>query len=152
MESFAAAVEGLTVAEWLRYSRWGYAALNASHILGIALLIGAVVTLDLRLTGLWRSVELGPLYRILASVAATGLIIAISTGILLFTVRATEYVTFELLFIKLALITIGIVLAAIMHFKVDIKNCSRERQRLFGVLSLLIWPAVLVCGRLLAFV
>ena len=152
METFAAAAEGLALAEWLRYSRWGYAAVNATHILGIALLIGAVVTLDLRLLGLWRSVDLGPLYRILASVSATGLIVAITTGTLLFTVRAIEYVTFELFFIKLALIISGIVLAAVMHFAIDLKNSSQAQQRLFGALSLLIWPGVLVCGRLLAFV
>lgn len=152
MEAFATALEGLALAEWLRYSRWGYAAVNAAHILGISLLVGAVVTLDLRLLGLWRSIELGPLYRVLSSVAATGLIVAIASGLLLFSVRATEYALLELFYLKLALIAAGAGLAAAMHFGLDIKHSSRERQRLAGALSLLIWPAVLVCGRLLAFV
>ena len=152
MEAFAAAVEVFALAEWLRVSRWGYAAISATHILGIALLVGAVVSLDLRLLGLWRSIDLDPLYRILARVSATGLIIAIITGILLFAVRATEYVALELFFVKLGLIIIGAALSALMHFGIKIQHASAERQRLFGALSLLIWPAVLVCGRLLAFV
>jgi hypothetical protein len=152
VEAFAAALEGLALAEWLRYSRWGYAAVSAAHVLGIALLLGAVVTLDLRLLGLWRSLELVPLYRVLSSVAATGLLVAVSSGLLLFSVRASEYAAIELFFVKLALIAAGAGLAAVMHFGLGVERSTRGRQRLFGALSLLIWPAVLVCGRLLAFV
>ena len=43
MDAFAASLEGLALAEWLRYSRWGYAAINATHILGLALLVGSIV-------------------------------------------------------------------------------------------------------------
>ena len=152
MEAFAATLEGIALAEWLRYSRWGYAAVSAAHVLGICLLIGTVITLDLRLIGLWRSIELGPIYRVLSAVAATGLFVAISSGVLLFSVRATEYILLELFFVKLGLIVAGAALAAAMHFGTDIERSSRERQRLFGALSLLLWPTVLVCGRLLAFV
>jgi hypothetical protein len=151
VEAFAAAVEGLALAEWLRYSRWSYAAVNAAHVLGIALLIGATVTLDLRLLGIWRSIEVGPLYRVLSSVAATGLAIAIVNGLLLFSVRATEYVLLDLFFVKLALIVIGAGLAAVVHFGLHIEQLTRNHQRLIGALSLLIWPSVLVCGRMLAF-
>ena len=84
MEALAATVEGLALAEWLRFSRWGYAAVNALHIFGIALLVGAIVPLDLRLLGLWRSVELAPLYRMLSRIAAAGLLLAIASGALLF--------------------------------------------------------------------
>lgn len=152
MEAAATAVEALALAEWLRFSRWGYAAVNTMHVLGIALLVGAIVPLDLRLLGLWRSVELGPLYRVLSRVAATGLVLAIASGALLFSVRATEYAVLELFLAKLALITIGGGHALALHYGTGLPRASRTRQRLAGAVSLLIWPGVLVCGRLLAFV
>lgn len=152
METAAAAVEGLALAEWLRFSRWGYAAVNTTHVVGIALLVGAIVPLDLRLLGLWRAVDLQPLYRILSRVAVTGLVLAIASGALLFSVRATEYALMELFLAKLALVVIGGAHALALHYGRGFPRVSRTRQRLAGAVSLLVWPATLVCGRFLAFV
>ncbi len=152
MDAVAAALEGLALAEWLRYSRWSYATVNALHVLGIALLIGCVLPLSLRLLGLWSSVDLGSLYRVLSRVAGTGLLIAILSGLLLFATRATEYAALDLFRAKMTLILAGITLAALHHFGADPANLSPSRQRLVGALSLLLWPSVLFCGRFLAFV
>ena len=43
MEALLAGLEATTVAQTLRTSRWLYAATNAAHIFGIALLVGAIV-------------------------------------------------------------------------------------------------------------
>lgn len=152
MESVAAVLEGLALAEWLRFSRWGYAAVNTIHVLGISLLIGASITLDLRLLGLWPSASLRSLYGVLSRVAASGLAIAIFSGLLLFSVRATEYAALDLFVLKLTLVAAGALLAAAMHQALEAGKATRSRQCLAGALSLLIWPTVLVCGRLLAFV
>ena len=66
------ALEQLPFVAELRNSRWTYATVNASHIVGIALLFGAIVPLDLRLMGCWRSVPIQTLARILVPVAAAG--------------------------------------------------------------------------------
>ena len=152
MQTLAAALEGFALAEWLRYSRWLYASLSATHLLGISLLLGTVIALDLRLLGLGRVVTLGQLYRLLAPLSAAGLVIAVCTGLLLFMVRATEYVLLDLFFVKLLLIISGAAIAALMHFGLDIERLSRGRQRLLGALSLLLWLSVLTSGRMLAFV
>lgn len=153
MEALAAAVEGLALAEWLRFSRWGYAAVNALHILGIALLVGAIVPLDLRLLGLWRSVELAPLYRMLSRIAAAGLLLAIASGALLFSVRATEYADGALFRAKITLVILGVVHALALHRSAGFPDdASRARRRLAGATSLLLWPVVLVCGRMLGYV
>ncbi len=152
MEAVAASLEALALAEWLRYSRWSYATLSAAHILGIALLLGGVLPLSLRLLGLWATVDIGPLYRVLSRVAATGLFIAVSSGFVLFATRATEYAALDLFAAKLALIGVGIVLASVHHFGTDPARISRSRQRIAGAVSLLLWPTVLLCGRFLAFV
>jgi hypothetical protein len=139
-------------AQWLRFSRWGYAALNTTHVVGIALLVGAILPLDLRLIGLWRSVPLEPLARVLVSVAASGLVLAITTGAFLFITRATEYAVIELFLVKVALIGAAAVHALSLHLGAGLRHRSPARLRAAGAASLALWLAALVCGRLLAFV
>ena len=92
----------------LRSSRWGYAALNAAHIFAVALLIGSVVPLNLRLLGVWRGISREAVVRVLAPVAACGLILALITGPLLFSVRAQEYSDVGFLQLKLIFIAVGV--------------------------------------------
>ncbi len=152
MEALAIALEGIAVAEWLRFSRWGYAAVNTTHVLGLSMLIGTAVALDLRLIGLWKVTSLDDLYRVLSPVAATGLSIAILSGIILFSVRATEYVELSLFFVKLAIVAVASSFAAIIHFRYDLVRLSVQQQKLIGIVSLALWISAAVSGRLLAFV
>jgi hypothetical protein len=139
-------------AQWLRFSRWGYAAVNTTHVFGIALLVGAILPLDLRLLGVWRSVALEPLARVLVPVAATGLFLAIATGVFLFITRANEYAALNLFLLKMTLIAAGAVHALSLQLGPGFAHASRARLRAAGAASLAIWIAALICGRLLAFV
>jgi hypothetical protein len=152
LDAVLEALGGSGLAQWLRFSRWGYAAVNTTHVLGIALLVGAIVPLDLRLLGAWRSVPLEPLARTLVPVAATGLLVAITTGALLFITRATEYGALNLFLVKLTLIAAGVGHALSLNFGPGLLHASPRRRRIAGAMSLSIWLAVLICGRLLAFV
>ena len=58
----------------LRRSHWVYPIVNTGHIVGLALLFGAIVPLDLRLIGLWPMVSIGSLARMLLPVAIAGLV------------------------------------------------------------------------------
>jgi hypothetical protein len=98
------AIEQWPVAAALRRGRWSYAAVNGVHMVGIALLFGAIVPLDLRLIGFWRSVRIATLVRVLTPVAVTGVVLAIAAGLLLFSVRAVQYAGTIVFQIKLALI------------------------------------------------
>jgi len=63
------ALQNLEPVAALRASRWVYPLVNAGHIAGIALLVGAILPRDLRLLGAWRSVPLDLLSRVLLPVA-----------------------------------------------------------------------------------
>jgi len=152
LDAVLEALGGSGVAQWLRFSRWSYAAVNTTHVLGIALLVGAILPLDLRLLGVWRAVPLEALARTLVPVAAIGLLLAMTTGGLLFVTRATEYAALDLFLVKLALIAAGAVHALSLHLGSGLVSASRTQRRVAGATSLSIWLAALVCGRLLAFV
>ena len=53
MEPLFAAMEMSAIADYLRTSRWSYALVNATHILGIALLLGSIIPFNLHILGLW---------------------------------------------------------------------------------------------------
>ena len=153
MEVLLGGLEATAVAQTLRASRWLYAATNAAHVLGIALLIGAILPLDLRLLGRWRKVDRTALVRVLAPVAATGLALAVITGGLLFSVRAREYAGIGFLQLKLVVVVVGTLGALALHSAHGFLLESASNSRLAGhaALSLLCWPAALLCGRLIAF-
>ncbi|MDE0176898.1 MAG: hypothetical protein OYH76_11520 [Defluviicoccus sp.] len=153
MESLLAALEGTTLAQALRASRWGYAALNAAHIFAIALLVGSVVPLNLRLLGVWRSISREAVVRVLAPVAASGLALALLTGPLLFAVRAREYSGVGFLQLKLVFIAVGVLstLALCRSHGFLLRDAPRARLAGHAVLSTICWLGALVCGRLIAF-
>jgi hypothetical protein len=136
----------------LQESGWLYAGVNTLHVLGIALLVGAIVLLDLRLLGLWRSVPVAMLGPPAIRVAATGLSIAILSGALLFTVQATQYVANPLLYIKFAAILVGLVNVVVLRLGGDwTDERFARRRRWAGLVSLIAWLAALTAGRLIAY-
>jgi hypothetical protein len=153
MESFLAALEATGPAQYLRVSRWGYAAVNGAHILGIALLVGAMLPLNLRLLGLWRSVPQAELIRVLVPAAIAGFTIAAITGFFLFSVKAQDYADIGFFQLKLALILLGVLSAAMLHrgYGFMLQGASRSRVRWHAVISMGCWVGALACGRLIAF-
>ena len=156
MEAFLpvlGAIEATGIAQFLRASRWGYAFVNGAHILGIALLIGAIVPLQLRFLGLWQKVDRVELARVLVPVAAGGLALAVTAGGLLFAVRAREYAGVEFLQVKLVLVTIGTLSALTLHRShgLLLETAGEARLKAHAVLSMACWIAALFCGRLIAF-
>ncbi|MEX2520654.1 MAG: DUF2214 domain-containing protein [Paracoccaceae bacterium] len=151
--AFVAALEGTDLVKALKFSRWGYSLANTAHVLGIALLVGAILPMDLRLLGLWRGIDRTALARVLTPVAACGLMLAVAAGIVLFSVRAQHYATVDLLYWKLGLITVGGALAIVFHVRAGLwLEAASERQAAFhGGASLVCWLGALVCGRMIAY-
>jgi len=153
MEGLLTALSQAEIASYLRFSRWAYAAVNTSHVFGIALLVGAILPLDLRLMGAWPHIPHQSLARVLVPVAATGLILAGVTGSLLFSVRADDYAEVPVLWIKGVLIIVGIGSAITAHglYGVWLGKATRSQLIRIGAVSMSCWIGALVCGRLIAF-
>lgn len=152
------AIQDLAPVAALRASRWTYASVNAAHIVGIALLVGAIVPLDLRLMGWRRAVPIGVMARVLLPVAVCGLALTIAAGLLLFSIRAVDYAATTLFQVKMALLVCGIANAVALHRAVQweaqqetVGTKPPMRLRAAGALSILLWLSTIVCGRMLAF-
>lgn len=153
-----AAVEATSLATGLRRSFLLYPLVNAGHILGVALLVGAIVPLDLRLLGVWPQTPLRPLWRVLTRMAAVGLCVAIVTGVLLFMTRATEYAVSALFLLKMAVLVLGLLNVLALRlwpvsrdFWLLSTGTLPMTVRGAAAVSLCGWLTVLLLGRLVGY-
>ncbi len=153
MAEVLAALAASDFATALRMSRWLYAGVNTAHVLGIALLVGSILPLDLRLLGLWGSHPREALVRVLVPVAATGLVLAITAGALLFATRAPEYALLPVFQVKLALVALGATAALALHLRYGawLRHARRAVLVRAAALSMTCWLGALIAGRLIAF-
>lgn len=154
----ATSLEASTVAAALREKAWPYPLANLLHVLGVALLIGPIVALDLRLLGVCKfSVSADGAASLLVPVAVLGLVIAIPSGSLLFVVEAVPLSRHPLMQVKGVLILLGLMNALLLQIR------ARPRLRWWdeappaggrwqAAFSLLTWVGAAVCGRLIAYV
>ena len=153
------ALQDTGFASALRNSRFAYPIVNAGHIIGIALLVGAILPLDLRLIGCWRSVPLALLARVLLPMALGGLVLAVVTGALLFSVHAVEYARTTIFGIKLLIVAAAIANALLLgraalraQEQAGGQAPSTSRLRMIGLASAGLWLAAILCGRWIAYI
>jgi hypothetical protein len=156
--SALAALQSSALPTALRGSYYGYPLVNAGHIVGIALLFGGIVPLDLRLLGFWSSVPVGALARILLPLAISGLILAVATGSLMFSVSAVKYAGLGVFQLKMLLVFAAtanaLLLRRVPGWSSDASGSSSIRLSVASAagLSIALWLAVIMCGRIIAYV
>lgn len=151
MDALLGVFEHSALATLFRTSRWAYAGLSATHLLGIAMLVGGILPLDLRLVGAWPSIARRDVARILVCTTSVGLALAMVTGLVLFSVRAQEYARLPVFWAKMALIATGALSALLAHRRHGLWLERGQRLARIGFASSACWLATLVMGRLIAF-
>jgi hypothetical protein len=137
------ALQQSDLAQAMRQARWLYPAVNTAHIFGIALLFGSLVTLHLRTLGLMRGPDASSLERLVTPVAASGLLLAAASGAAMFTTDAVKYADSSLFLAKM-----GLIAAALLN----VAWLKRKRAaRPAALVSLAVWSAAIVCGRLIGY-
>jgi hypothetical protein len=131
-----------------------YAIVSASHVLGIALLVGPILLVDLRLLGLLRTLD-APSVVVLRGAARIGLLLAAGTGILLLSAKPGDYAANPVVWAKLLVVTAGAVNALAFEWRArraGVAALLEHGGRTFALLSLTLWLAALLLGRWIAFV
>lgn len=141
----------------MRGGGWSYAAVNVAHLLGMALLVGPILLLDLRLLGLGRQFPAQAVTRALTPFAATGLMVMLVSGVALFSADASALIGNPLMQAKLAAIAVGLGNVALFHavFARHLADWDRDPPRLArasALLSIALWLGIMVAGRLIAYV
>lgn len=141
----------------MRQSPTLYPAVEILHILGLALLVGAIVGLDLRLLGLARRLPADGLTRLLRPLAIAGFCLAAPTGFMLFTAEAVSIAKNPMFLAKLTLIALAGANLAIFHLGPWRRVAAwaldgpPPAARISAALSIALWLGVIACGRLIAY-
>jgi hypothetical protein len=153
---FLASLAQTPLARALITSSTLYLLVNAAHILGIGMLFGAILALDLRLLGLAPVIPLAVIAPYLSRLAGAGVLIAVVTGLCLFSVRPLEYVRNPAFLAKLGLVALGLLNVAVVHFNsgwrtVLAGNAPTAALRFSAILSIVIWISAVIAGRWIGF-
>lgn len=159
IEQALVSVENLAFVSALRNSTFMYPLVNAGHIFGVALLVGGIVPLDLRLLGLWRHYPVMVFLDVLRVTSVLGLALAVVCGALLFATAAADYAVSLLFQAKIGLVLLGVSNALIlgrMLKRQDIQSLPMKARmplslRAGALLSLVVWTSALILGRLLGY-
>ncbi len=155
--AWAAALENSAISFFIRDSTWLYPLANLAHIYGLALVLGSIIALDLRLLGVGRRVVTAEaLSRFLAPVMVVGLALSITSGLILFTADASAIAVNPIFRLKMVLLVLG--LANAWAFRRlwtpalpgwDIRAPLGGRLQAAG--SMVIWLLLATAGRLIAY-
>ena len=135
----------------LKSSVWAYPALEVMHICGISLLLGNLVLLELRVFGRGAMLDVKALASLSLGIATVGFCMAAASGLLMFASQAAELLTNRAFTFKMILLMLAGCNAAWFHGRASLEKLDGlARWQL--VMSTLIWLAVVVCGRWIAYI
>jgi hypothetical protein len=131
-------------------SIWSYPTVLTLHTVGLAILVGAAIVVDLRVLGVGGGVPLPAIARLYRFVWA-GFVINLASGIVLFVVQAADRAVQPVFYIKLAFIIVAFALALVVKRHLTAAG-GAARARPLAAISLACWLAAIVAGRLMAYV
>ncbi len=136
---------------WITSHPWAYPALEVAHIVGIALLLGNLVLLELRVLGAAPALPLAALARAALALVLTGFGLAALTGLLMFASQPMELLANRAFTLKMGLVMLAGCNAAWFHGRGSLQR-GDVLARAQALLSLGLWLAVVACGRFIAYV
>ena len=152
------AIESSQIGTAMRESNY-YWMLNGTHVLGIALSAGAIFWFDLRAMGLnMRHMRISEVYRQINAWMVGGFALMMITGLLLFWARAAA--SYGNVYFRYKLVGLALAGANAMYFNYytargiaawDNAPVPPLRVRMAGLLSIVLWAAVIASGRLMAY-
>ena len=142
------------------HNAWTIPAIQSIHIVGIALVMGSVLMIDLRILGwAWSDQTLQPDRRRFGPWLTGSLWLLLATGLLMVIGEPVrELVTFSF-WLKMALVAIGALVAVVVPADAPPARAAVGRARsstgrsvkALAVVTFLVWACVIVLGRLIAY-
>ena len=138
-------------------SPWGWPTIESIHFLGLSLLIGTVGVFDLRMLGIGRGVAYADLHK-LVYIGIIGYGLNIITGTMFLVSAPDQYVfnpAFQLKLLFMLIAGINVIwfyratLAEVRTTAADL--AVSQRAKAIGIISLLCWTLIIVCGRLITY-
>lgn len=151
-------LESTPIAAAITTSVWMYAAFETIHYIGLAMLVGSIMLIDLRLLGFARSLPLPSMLKLLPWVWV-GFLVNVVTGSLMFIYGATSFGTNRMFWLKMTLLALAGINALVFTLAVartgDRWLTAAQTPagiKVVATLSLALWLGVMTAGRWMAYV
>jgi hypothetical protein len=149
------ALQDSAFSQWVVGSEsiFAYPMVLTLHTVGLALVVGTAVVVDLRTLGVGTPIPLSTIRKAFR-VFWIGFAINLTSGLILFAAEAPEKARQPVFFIKLALIITALIITArIRHQTIDAQQVSSPvpGTRALAITSLVLWASAIVAGRLMAY-
>jgi hypothetical protein len=135
---------------WISHHAWAYPALEVVHIAGIALLLGNLVLLELRVWGAAPELPLAPLARLALALSLGGFALVAASGLLMFASQPLELIANRSFVAKMGLIALAGVNAAVFHGRGGLRRLDAV-ARAQTLLSVGLWLGAIIAGRWIAY-
>ena len=139
----------------MRSSPWFFPVIATIHLMGLALVGGAVLVVDLRLLGFGlRRQPVAQLAQDGERWLLRGLMVSLPTGVLLFMCFATKYYYLMFFWVKMASLLLVLVLTFSIRRRVataDETQMSPVWSKMVALVSLSLWTTVAIGGRWIGF-
>jgi Family of unknown function (DUF6644) len=150
-------LEHTAIANAIRTTPWMYPTFETLHYVGLSLLVGGIMLIDLRVLGFARTLPLKSMIGLLPFVWV-GFLINATTGSLLFIYGATNFGTNKIFLAKMVLIVTAGLNAfafdlAVRRARFDWVAADRPPPyvKVFATLSFALWLCVVTAGRWMAY-
>jgi len=130
---------------------WAYPMLEVVHLIGVALILGNLVLLEMRVFGWASTLPIEPLARLSLGLVGVGFGLAVLTGLLMFGTQPGELLANRVFTAKMALIMLAGCNAGWFHARRSLQ-LQDTTARVSMLLSSVIWVLVITCGRWIAYV
>jgi hypothetical protein len=135
----------------LKSSAYAYPLLEVAHIAALAVVFGTIVIVDMRIMGQLKQLDLHALVKAVLPYTLCAFLVSVATGLTLFTMRISDLIANPMFIAKICLLFSAGTNAAILHARGAL-NANSLVTRTQAMLSILIWLAVIFCGRWIAYV
>ena len=140
--------------KYVEANAWVWPTCETLHFVGLCMLFGVVLTVDLRMLGIGKSYSFASLYQLLPF-GMLGFTLNLITGTVFFVSTPQQYTGF-LFFLKMVLVVLGgINVLYFMLFDqpwtVGEGDDAPKTAKLVAASAIVIWLAVLFCGHMLPF-
>ena len=156
--AFLQTIENLGFSQWVKQSGslWAFPGILLMHTYGMAVLVGVIAGIDLKILGLLPALPLSPLRRFLPLVWAAFWVNAI-TGTMLLAADATTKLTNPDFGIKMLFIVLAVIAQILIQRRVfgDPEIDRRPfpvNAKMLAAMLLVCWLGAITAGRLLAYV
>ncbi|NBQ89946.1 MAG: hypothetical protein EBS47_06505 [Betaproteobacteria bacterium] len=129
---------------------WAYPLLEVVHLVGLALVLGNLVLIELRVFGLGHTLIATDLARLSLILVAAGFGLLVTSGILMFATQAQELLASPTFAVKMSLMSLALCNAAWFHARGSLRLLDAT-ARVQMVISTVLWLTVVAAGRWIAY-